>query len=265
MLECVINISEGRDRGVLDAVTTAAATYLLDLHSDPYHHRSVLTVIGEEAARAVTAAAVSRIDLRTHTGVHPRIGAVDVVPFVPLGSSTMQDAVLARDRFCVWAANELAIPCFTYGPQRTLPEIRRGAFTEFAPDTGPGRPHASAGAIAVGARPLLVAYNVWLEDADLALARRVATQIRSPQVRALGLAVGDRIQVSMNLVSPSVVGPADATDAVRSLAPVSGCELVGLVPQVVLDAVASSRWAELDLSADRTIEARLAACGLDGA
>ena len=263
MLECVINISEGQDATVLDAVAASAGNGLLDIHTDRHHHRSVFTVVGEDAARAVTATAVSLIDLRTHTGVHPRIGAVDVVPFVPLGSSTMQDAMLARDRFCTWAASELAIPCFAYGPERTLPEVRRRAFTDLAPDTGPGDPHPSAGAIAVGARPVLVAYNVWLRDADLALARRVATQIRSSNVRALGLAVGDRVQVSMNLVHPSAVGPADATDAVSALATIVGCELVGLVPRVVLDAVEPVRWVELDLAADRTIEARLAARGIE--
>lgn len=263
VLECVINISEGRDSAVLDVVAAAAGKSLLDIHTDPHHHRSVFTVIGEEAARAVTAAAVSRIDLRTHAGVHPRIGAVDVVPFVPLGSSTMQDAVLARDRFCGWASAELGIPCFTYGPERTLPQVRRGAFTGLSPNTGPGEPHPSAGAIAVGARPLLVAYNVWLRDADLALARLVATEIRSPHLRTLGLAVGDRVQVSMNLVSPAEVGPADAADAVSALVPIAGCELVGLVPRFVLDAVKPSRWAELDLAAERTIEARLAADGID--
>ena len=263
MLECVINISEGRDATVIEAVAAAAGSYLLDIHTDRHHNRSVFTVIGEDAARAVTAAAVSLIDLRTHAGVHPRIGAVDVVPFVALGSSTMQDAVVARDRFCRWAATELGIPCFAYGSQRTLPQVRRGAFTEFAPDTGPSEPDPSAGAIAVGARPVLVAYNVWLGVADLALARRIATQVRGPDLRALGLAVGDRVQVSMNLVNPAAVGPADATDAVSALAPIAGCELVGLVPQFVLDAVEPSRWAELDLATERTIEARLAACGLD--
>ncbi|MEO6628742.1 MAG: glutamate formiminotransferase, partial [Aquihabitans sp.] len=133
MLECVINISEGQDATVLDAVASSAGNCLLDIHTDRHHHRSVFTVVGEDAARAVTETAVSLIDLRTHTGVHPRIGAVDVVPFVPLGSSTMQDAMLARDRFCAWAASELAIPCFAYGPERTLPEVRRRAFTDLAP------------------------------------------------------------------------------------------------------------------------------------
>lgn len=259
VLECVINISEGRDQNVIDGVAAAAGPDLLDVHTDPHHHRSVLTVVGEDAARAVARAAVAGIDLRNHHGAHPRIGAVDVVPFVPLGPATLADAVAARDRFCTWAGDELALPCFAYGPERSLPEVRRLAFAGLAPVAGPSQPHPSAGAVAVGARPVLVAYNVWLAQPDLALARRIAGEVRRPGVRTLGLAVGDRVQVSMNLVDPSRVGPAEAADAVAQRAPVAGCELVGLVPRAVLDAVTPQRWTELDLSENRTIEARLAA------
>lgn len=258
MLECVVNISEGRDRRVIEAIAAAAGPALLDVHTDPHHHRSVLTLVGEAAPRAVAAAAVARIDLRDHVGVHPRIGAVDVVPFVPLGDSDLADAVAARDRFCAWAASELALPCFTYGPERSLPEVRRRAWVDLQPDAGPLAPHPSAGAVAVGARPVLVAYNVWLAEPDLAAARRIAAEVRGPAVRALGLAVGDRVQVSMNLVEPDRVGPAAATAAVAARAAVAGCELVGLVPRSVLEAVPPARWTELDLTEDRTIEARLA-------
>lgn len=257
MLECVINISEGCDEQAIAAIAGAGGPHLLDVHTDPHHNRSVLTLIGEDAARAVTAEAVARIDLRDHVGVHPRIGAVDVVPFVPLAGATLADAVAARDRFCRWAADELDLPCFTYGPERTLPEVRREAFRGLAPATGPDHPHPTAGAVAVGARPVLVAYNVWLAEPDLDLARRIAREVRAPAVRTLGLAVGDRVQVSMNLVDPAAVGPAAATDAVAARAAVAGCELVGLVPQAVLAAVPEERWAELDLDANRTIEERL--------
>lgn len=259
VLECVVNISEGRDPAVIDAIAAAAGADLLDVHTDPHHHRSVLTLVGERAPRAVAAAAVERLDLRTHEGVHPRIGVVDVVPFVALAGSTAGDALRARDDFCRWAGDELRLPCFRYGPERTLPEVRRGAFDGLVPDCGPAAPHPSAGAAAVGARPLLVAYNVWLAEPDLALARRVATAVRRPEVRTLGLQVGDRVQVSMNLIDPMAVGPGAATDAVAALAEVAGCELVGLVPEPVLRAEDPARWDELDLSADRTIEARLAA------
>ena len=262
MLECVVNISEGRRPELVRAIGAAARDDLLDVHSDPHHNRSVLTLVGERAPRSVAKAAVEMLDLRSHDGVHPRIGVVDVVPFVPLGHATIADAVAARDRFATWAAEELGVPSFTYGSERSLPDIRRGAFTKLSPDHGPPEPHPTAGAMAVGARPLLVAYNVWLAEPDLDAARRVAGEVRGPHLRALGLQVGDRVQVSMNLIAPDLVGPAEATDAVSTRAQVighevAGCELVGLVPKAVLDAVPPERWAELDLSADRTIEARL--------
>lgn len=262
MLECVVNISEGVDPELIAELGEAGGRDLLDVHSDRHHHRSVFTLVGEQAPRALTAVAVRRLDLRTHAGVHPRIGAVDVVPFVPIGHATLSDAINARDRFCRWAAETLALPCFVYGPERTLPEVRKGAFRAFPPECGPGQPHPTAGAVAVGAREVLVAYNVWLAEPDLALARALAAMVRAPQVRALGLGVGDRAQVSMNLTDPAQVGPADAYDAVRRLAreagsDVAGAELVGLVPRAVLDAVAPARWTELDLAAERTIEARL--------
>jgi glutamate formiminotransferase len=235
VLECVVNISEGRDRAVLDALAEAAGPDLLDVHTDPDHHRSVLTLVGEEAARRVAEVAVARIDLRGHQGAHPRIGAVDVVPFVPLADTPMADACAARDRFASWAASTLGLPCFRYGPERSLPEVRRGAFTALVPDLGPARPHPTAGAVAVA----------------------VAASVRGPAVRTLGLAVGDRVQVSMNLIAPDQVGPAEVYDRVAAEAEVSEAELVGLVPEAVLQAVSRGRWAELDLAPDRTIEARL--------
>lgn len=257
-LECVLNISEGTDLDVVAEIAAAAGADLLDVHSDAHHNRSVLTMVGEDAPRAVTTAAVERLDLTVHHGVHPRIGVVDVVPFVPLGPATIADAVAARDRYCEWAARELGLPCFIYGPERTLPEIRRGAFKSLPPDHGPLLPHPRAGAAAVGARGVLVAYNVWLADADLEAARRVAAAVRGPAVRALGLAVGERVQVSMNLIDPGSVGPATAADLIRREVAVAGCELVGLVPRSALSAIPEHRWSELDLAEDKTIEARLA-------
>jgi glutamate formiminotransferase len=259
MLECVVNVSEGRDQVVLDELAAACGPDLLDRHVDADHHRSVFTLVGEDAPRALAAAAVARLDLRTHTGVHPRLGVVDVVPFVPLAGATLGDAVAARDAFARWAGAELAMPCFRYGPERTLPDVRRRAFVDLHPDTGPATPHPSAGAVCVGARAFLVAYNVWLAEPDVDRARAVAAAVRSPAVRALGLRCGARVQVSMNLVDPEAVGPAAAFDAVAARVPVADAELVGLVPAVVLAAVPPARYAELDLSADRTIEARLAA------
>lgn len=263
MLECVINISEGRSLATVELIARNAGAALLDVHTDPHHNRAVITVLGEDAARAVTAAAVLTLDLRTHEGVHPRFGVVDVVPFVPLGSALMDDAVEARDRFARWLSGELGVPCFLYGPERTLPEVRRLAFGSLPPDVGPATPHPTAGACAVGARPVLVAYNLWLATDDLTLARRIARSLRGPAVRALGLRVGEQVQVSMNLVDPQTVGPADVFDAVAAQAPIARAELVGLVPEAVLTAIDPERWVELDLSPDRTIEARATARGFD--
>ena len=219
--------------------------------------------MGEDAPRRVTTAAIERIDLAEHDGVHPRLGAVDVVPFVPLDGSTEHEARQARDDYMTWLAEAHGVPSFLYGPERTLPEIRRRAFRDLVPDEGPGRPHPTAGASCVGVRAVLVAYNVWVDDLDVAQAREIASAIRRPELRALGLAVGDRVQVSMNLVAPLELGPETAFDLV--VAELGGrgsgirAELVGLVPRSVLEAIDPQRWEALDLSSDRTIEARLAA------
>jgi glutamate formiminotransferase len=258
LLECVVNVSEGSRPHVVTAIASSAAGSLLDVHSDAHHNRSVLTLVGEEAPRAVARAAVAALDLRRHQGVHPRLGVVDVVPFVPLAGSTLVDAVAARDRFLDWMADELDVPGFAYGPERTLPEVRRMAFTELAPDRGPSRPHPTAGGTAVGARPVLVAWNVWLAEADLARAQWIAREIRGPRLRALGLPVGKRVQVSMNLVEPDELGPAEAWDLVAGRGAVAGAELVGLVPLSVLERIDPARWAELDLAEEKTIEARVA-------
>lgn len=213
----------------------------------------------EAAARAVTTEAVRRLDIRLHAGVHPRLGVVDVVPFVPLKGSTSADAAAARDRFAAWAAAHLELPCFLFGPDRPLPDVRRRAFTTtgLLPDVGPPVAHPTAGAVCVGARPVLVAYNVWLTGAP-AEAKRVAAAVRGPHVRALGLDVGGRAQVSMNLVEPEMLGPDRAYDTVAALAPVAGAELVGLLPEAVLQRVPADRWDELGLDRSRTIEGRLA-------
>lgn len=266
VLECVVNISEGRDQDLIARLAATAGRALLDVHTDEHHHRSVLTLVGEDAPRAVTRAAVATLDLGPHEGVHPRIGVVDVVPFVPLAGDDAATALAARDRFATWAADELGVPTFLYGPERSLPEVRRGAFTTLRPDHGPATPHPTAGAIAVGARPLLVAYNLWLAVPDVVLARRLATAVRGPAVRALGLPVGDRAQVSLNLIDPATTGPAAVFDLVDRAARtagnrVVGAELVGLLPEAVLRAVDEERWEQLDLAAGRTIEARLAAGG----
>jgi glutamate formiminotransferase / 5-formyltetrahydrofolate cyclo-ligase len=277
-LECVVNLSEGRNRSVLDRLTASCADTLIDRHSDPDHHRSVFTLAGpaptvETSVRGLTSLAVELIDLTDHAGVHPRFGAVDVVPFVPLGSHSLAPAVEARDRFAEWAGRVLGLPCFLYGPlptgERTLPELRRAVGTR-SPDTGPPQPHPTAGVCAVGARRVLVAYNVWLAGADGALARRVAAQIRGPAVRALGLVLPDAVQVSCNLLDPARVGPGSIYDQVAgaiagSEAHIIRAELVGLIPTAVLRAEPQGRWGALGLSAQSAIETRRAALPAGGA
>ena len=203
---------------------------------------------------------------------------MDVVPFVPLPPASWTDtvgqgvAVAARDRYAAWVGAELSVPVFLYGPMpggavRTLPQVRQGAFGRFAPDAGPPAPHPTAGATAAGARGVLVAYNMWVSGGDPALARSVAAAVRAPAVRALAFDLPSGLQVSCNLVEPDQVGPAQVHDEVARLlaargASVDRCELVGLVPAAVLEAVPRHRWRELGLGEEMTIEARLEARSL---
>jgi glutamate formiminotransferase/glutamate formiminotransferase/formiminotetrahydrofolate cyclodeaminase len=279
ILECVVNVSEGRDDAVLVDLAAAAGPLLLDLHRDPDHNRSVFTLAGPPdavaaAARDLATATLDRLDLRTHEGAHPRLGVLDVVPFVPYAPGAPPPADLAaagdrRDGFARWLAETHGVPAFLYGPlpggaTRTLPDVRRHAFGEgssgLRPDFGPSRISLRSGATAVGARPVLVAYNIWVDSP--AVARVVAPQVRSAQVRALGLTTGVRAQVSCNLIDPVRVGPAAIYDAVAALVEdaggtVEGAELVGLIPELVLAAVPPPRRRELGLSEETTVEARL--------
>jgi glutamate formiminotransferase / 5-formyltetrahydrofolate cyclo-ligase len=275
IFECVANVSEGRNEALLADLSARAGDALLDLHRDPDHHRAVFTLAGpadlvSESARALATAAVDRLDLRAHDGAHPRLGVLDVVPFVPYrpGGPAVRDltpALKLRDGFARWLGDALGVPSFLYGPlpdggARTLPEVRRQAFEELAPDFGPPTADPRTGATAVGARRVLVAYNVWVNP--VGVARTVAPLVRRPELRALGLAMGERAQVSCNLVEPDLVGPAQAYDLIGRLVrehggTVEGAELVGLLPDAVLAAVPAARWPELGLSAGKTVEARL--------
>lgn len=293
----MVNVSEGRDGQLVDRLAGACGTALLDTHSDPHHNRTVFTLGGpgdmvERATRTLVTAALAALDFTEHHGEHPAFGVVDVVPFVPLQRSgyrasgsddgvrapaplavapPLAAAVAARDRFARWAGSGLGLPCYRYGPlppggHRTLPEVRRHAGHCLPPDTGPAKPHPRGGRCAVGARHFLVAYNMWMEGGDVALARAVAAEIRGPAVRALGFDLGGRAQVSCNLVDPLTVGPGRVHDEVaRSLeragAGVARCELVGLLPAEVLAAVPPGRWESLGLSPEQTVEARLEEAG----
>jgi glutamate formiminotransferase len=278
VLECVPNVSEGRDRGALDALAAACGSALLDRHVDADHHRAVFTLAGDqttEAVRSLARVAAEHVDLTRHAGIHPRMGALDVVPFVALDGSAPADAIVAAREFASWVADALDLPVFLYDAAdpagRTLPETRRDAFTGRAPDLGPSHPHPTLGAVAVGARDPLVAVNCELARDDVTLARAIATRVRErdgglPGVRALGLHVDSvgRAQVSMNLVALQRTGLQDACRAVDALARDAGTavarvELVGLVPAAELARCDEDfrRWS--GIGPDATIEVRVAA------
>jgi glutamate formiminotransferase/formiminotetrahydrofolate cyclodeaminase len=266
LVECVPNFSEGRDPAIIaalrEALVAVPGVTLLDVQADPAHHRSVFTFVAppEAAAEAALRAmrvATERIDLTGHRGQHPRMGATDVVPFVPVRDVTMDDCVALARRFAERAAAELHIPIFLYAraasrPERArLPEIRKGEFEGLRdrigsdpaadPDFGPRRVHPTAGATAVGARPFLVAFNIYLDTSDVALAKEIAQKIRTssgglPAVQASGFTVGGQAQVSMNLLDIDVTSPATVFAAVAAEARARGVavaksEVVGLIPE----------------------------------
>jgi len=270
LVECVPNFSEGRDSAVLDALGDAIrgvpGVRLLDVHRDADHHRSVFTFVGApdavaEAAFAAVRCAVDRIDLRVHRGEHPRLGAADVVPFVPIRDATMDDCVRLA-RVCGRRIGDaLGVPVYLYQAASTRPErrdladVRKPRFEGLSaclasdpawiPDFGPRVVHPSAGATIVGARDVLIAFNVGLDTTDVEAARSIARVLRErngglPGVKALGLFVGGRAQVSMNLCDPGRTSMKEAYDAVvreaaaRRIA-VTHSELVGLVPERFFD------------------------------
>ena len=265
LIECVPNFSEGRRREVIDEIAAAVAGVagvgLLDRQSDETHNRCVLTFVGEheaaaEAAFRAVAAAARLIDLNQHQGAHPRFGATDVVPFVPIRAGDMPACVGTAHQLGRRVAAELQIPVYFYeeaarSPERrNLAAVRAGEFEGLrkvigtdpsrAPDEGPPHIHPTAGAVAIGARPPLIAYNVNLVSDDLELARRIAREVRErdgglPKVKAIGLALERGVQVSMNLVDYRVTGVMEAYAAVRDRAAVAGVEVaesevVGLLP-----------------------------------
>lgn len=292
LIECAMNISEGRRMAVVDdiaaAITGGTGTRLLDRHSDADHHRSVLTfvappeAIGEAAFRGIAAAA-RLIDMEAHRGVHPRLGAADVVPFIPLAGSTLAECIPLARALAARVGAELALPAYCYGaaalrPERAnLEDVRRGQYEGLkatighdparAPDYGPAQV-GRAGACIIGARGPLVAFNVYLTTDEVTVAQHIARAVRASSggfrgVKALGLLVGGRAQVSMNFTDPDHtpihrVVETIRREAARYGAAIHHSELVGLAPQAVL--LAAARWyLQLDgFTADQVLENRLA-------
>ena len=238
----VPNVSEGRDESVLAAIAAAFGPGLLHRSSDPDHHRAVYTLAGEPGAlhRAVldgAKEAIARIDINTHEGVHPRVGAVDVAPIVYLDSRD-RGAACAEALVLADELGRLGIPVYLYGDLaggRTRAELRRpGGLAAHAPDFGPPEPHPTAGATLVAARPPLVAFNVEI-DAPLETAKAIARELRAAlDVRALGLRAGSTIQVSTNIEDHTRVTAADVVAAVRRRARITGAELVAPAPRAAL-------------------------------
>ncbi|HEY5302651.1 MAG TPA: hypothetical protein VIJ86_01185 [Acidimicrobiales bacterium] len=266
----MINISEGRDDAVLERLAVASGVSLRDRHSDVVHNRSVFTLINttpellHDVRRLITLA-LDTLDLAHHEGVHPRLGVVDVVPFVALAPEPASAALRLRDATAQWLATSQNVPVFLYGPlgggERTLPFVRANAFKDLAPDFGPTQADPHHGAVVVGARDVLVAWNLWLRNVSLDDARRLAQLVRQPGVRALGLAVGDEVQVSCNLVNLAQATPSLVYDLVEEHLPKHGiidrAELVGLIPRSLLEREDPQRWTQLDLSELTTIESRI--------
>lgn len=272
MIECVPNFSAGRDPRVAEdlqaAIRSVAGVRLLGWHADPDHNRSVATFVGtpevvvEAARRAITRAA-DLIDVSAHQGVHPRLGATDVCPFVPLGAEGMPTCIDLAHALGARIGRELDLPVYYYGEaarvpeRRALPNVRRGGYEGLReslghdparrPDAGPDRLHPRAGAVAIGARTFLVAFNVNLASEDLELARSIARAVREssgglPGIRALGLPLERRncVQVSLNLCQPERTGLVQVFEHVERLARAAGVviresELVGLAPRFALD------------------------------
>jgi glutamate formiminotransferase/glutamate formiminotransferase/formiminotetrahydrofolate cyclodeaminase len=299
VIECVPNFSEGRDTTVIDAIEGAIVsvpeTILLDRTSDADHNRSVITFAGTEKAvleAAVRAAAASAklIDLNTHRGVHPRLGAMDVLPFVPLSDATLDDCIALAHRAGERIWSELGIPVYFYQaaalrPDRVkLEDIRRGQFeaireyvrTEPAkrPDVGGPLLHATAGAVIIGARKILIAYNITLRSNNLELAQLIARRIRSssgglPEVKALGLPLLSRglVQVSMNLTDFEVTPPHVVYAEVSRISAehgveIEGSEVIGLIPAKVAELAAAANLRMTPFDPQLMIETRVRTRGL---
>ena len=286
LVECVPNFSEGQDQATIDAlrsgIVSVPGVHLLDVQTDASHNRSVFTFVAPPAAAAEAAfaamrVATQRIDLTTHSGEHPRMGATDVVPFVPVAGVTMDECVALARQLGERVAKELEIPVFLYAraatrPDRVLlPDVRKGEFEGMRgrvlePDSGPNRVHPTAGATAIGARAFLVAYNVYLDTPDVSIAKDIAKQIRTssgglPAVQASGFQVNGLAQVSMNLLDIDITPPATVFQAIKALADKRGVEvmkseLVGLIPERAIIGAAGAALKLADAAA-HLLEAKI--------
>src|SRR2546430_833349 len=291
LVECVRNFYEGRDSATFDALRAALVSVLgvrlLDVEADPSHHRSVFTLVAPpdaaaEAAFRAMRVATERIDWTQHAGEPPRWGATDVVRFVPVRDVTMDECVAVARRLAERAATELGIPIYLYAraatrPERErLPDIRKGEFEGLRdrigrdpaadPDFGPNRIHPTAGATAIGARPFLVAFNIYLDTGDVRVAKEIAQQIRTssgglPAVQAAGFEVDGPAQVSMNLLDIDTPSPATVFAAVQSRARARGSEIlrsevVGLVPERAI-LTAGAAYLKVPDAADHLLEEKI--------
>ncbi|HIE47548.1 TPA: glutamate formimidoyltransferase [Candidatus Bipolaricaulota bacterium] len=293
LVESVPNVSEGRDQGTIQAIAAAIEgvdrVRLLDVDPDPDHNRTVYTLVGEpegvlRAILALFETALPRIDLRRHRGEHPRMGAVDVVPLVPVRGVGMEECVALSRRLGEEIWTRFRVPVYLYEESATRPErrdlaqIRKGEFEgfpdkiqrpEWAPDFGEPVVHPTAGVVAVGAREFLIAFNVNLGTSDLKVAKEIARAVRGSSgglryVKALGFALEDRgiVQVSMNLTNfrktpiPRVL-ELIRREAARYGVPVVGTEIVGMVPQAALDQVVTYYLSLERFSPDMVLERRI--------
>jgi glutamate formiminotransferase len=293
VVECVPNVSEGRDHALLErlaaAVRAAPGVRLANVHTDPDHHRSVLTFLGapaavEVAALGLAADVVATIDMQQHHGRHPRIGALDVLPFVPLRDVTMAETIALARRVGQSIGERHALPVYYYAHAatrptgRSLPELRHGQYegllarlaaVDGEPDAGPARFDARSGAVLVGARDVLVAFNVWLDSADVEAARALARTVREssgglPAVQAMGVFLVSRgvAQVSLNLTDYRVTPIPVVFDRVRAEAERLGIgirrgELVGLAPRAAFAGRAPETVGLDDFSNDRLLDSWL--------
>ncbi len=294
IIECVPNFSEGRRKEVVDAIVSAIAAVpgvrILDREMDANHNRCVITFVGDrtavaEGAMAGARKAVQLIDMTHHHGEHPRIGALDVLPFIPVAGATMDECVAIARTVGKRIAEELGVPVYLYEAAATrpdrkaLPDVRRGEYEglkveietnpDRKPDFGPSRMHPTAGATVVGARPLLVAWNVNLATKDVKVAKRIAKAIREsdgglPAVRAKGFELADRglVQVSMNLIDYHTTSPRRVYEEIERLAAKEGVaiaesEVVGLVPLEPLLEAAIAHFKLANFHRSQVLEARL--------